>query len=60
MKRIDVGLLPVCDGKRLVGMLSDRDITIRATAGLDPVKTRADQVMGEAVKEVSKPPNPGR
>ncbi|MGH7767265.1 MAG: CBS domain-containing protein [Candidatus Binatia bacterium] len=50
MKRLDVGLLPVCDGRRLVGMLSDRDITIRATAaGLDPAKTRAEQVMTKEV-----------
>ena len=37
MKDLDVGPLPVCDGDRLVGMVTDRDITIRATAeGLDP------------------------
>lgn len=32
MKSLDVGPLPVCDGDRLVGMLTDRDITTRATA----------------------------
>ena len=32
MKNLDVGLIPVCDGDRLQGILSDRDITIRATA----------------------------
>lgn len=32
MKDWNVGALPVCDGQRLVGMISDRDITIRATA----------------------------
>jgi CBS domain-containing protein len=32
MRDRDVGLLPVCDGKKLIGMLSDRDITIRAGA----------------------------
>ncbi|HEY2990222.1 MAG TPA: CBS domain-containing protein [Candidatus Binatia bacterium] len=50
MKKLDVGLLPVCDGERLIGMLSDRDITIRATAaGLDPAKTRAEQIMTKEV-----------
>jgi len=50
MKKLDVGLLPVCDGERLVGMLSDRDITIRGTAaGLDPAKTRAEQIMTREV-----------
>jgi CBS domain-containing protein len=33
MKTLDVGLLPVCDGDRMVGMITDRDITVRATAG---------------------------
>src|SRR3954471_3614334 len=32
MKTLDVGPLPVCDGERLVGMITDRDITIRAVA----------------------------
>jgi CBS domain-containing protein len=37
MKALDVGALPVCDNDRLVGMLTDRDITVRATAeGLPP------------------------
>jgi CBS domain-containing protein len=46
MKGLDVGPLPVCDGERLVGMLTDRDITIRATAeGRDPKTTEAQEVM---------------
>lgn len=33
----DCGVLPVADGDRLVGMITDRDITIRAVAkGLKP------------------------
>src|SRR5262249_36172401 len=38
MRELDVGLLPVCGANdRLVGMLTDRDITVRATAeGEDP------------------------
>jgi CBS domain-containing protein len=32
MERYDVGSLPVCDGRRLIGMLTDRDITVRALA----------------------------
>lgn len=32
MAEMDVGAIPVCDGKRLQGMVTDRDITIRATA----------------------------
>ena len=32
MRSLDVGVLPVCDGDCLVGMLTDRDVTIRAVA----------------------------
>ena len=46
MKKLDVGLIPVCDGDRLKGLLTDRDITIRATAdGRDPSKTKVSEVM---------------
>jgi CBS domain-containing protein len=46
MKSLDVGPLPVSDGERLVGMVTDRDLTVRATAeGLDPVTTRVSDVM---------------
>jgi CBS domain-containing protein len=37
MRVRDIGFLPVCDGDRLVGALTDRDIVLRATAeGTDP------------------------
>ena len=40
MAELDVGPLPVCEGRRVVGMLTDRDITVRATAaGCDPKAT---------------------
>jgi CBS domain-containing protein len=46
MSQLDVGPLPVCDGARLVGMLTDRDITVRATAkGCDPTTTTVREVM---------------
>jgi CBS domain-containing protein len=32
MDQLNVGPLPVCDGSHLIGMLTDRDITVRATA----------------------------
>lgn len=32
MSRLDVGALPVYDGRSLVGIVTDRDITVRATA----------------------------
>ena len=46
MKALNVGPVPVCDGDRLQGMLTDRDITVRATAaGRDPNTTRVRDVM---------------
>lgn len=46
MRSLDVGALPVCDGDRLVGMLTDRDLTIRAVAeGLDPLRTPVEEAM---------------
>lgn len=36
MRDRNIGFLPVCDGEELLGVLSDRDITIRALAdGMD-------------------------
>ena len=50
MRNLDVGLIPVCDGNRLKGVLTDRDITIRATAnGCDPTTTKVTEVMSTDV-----------
>jgi CBS domain-containing protein len=47
MRDLDVGPLPVCgDNDRLVGMLTDRDITVRAVAeGQDPRTALVRDVM---------------
>jgi CBS domain-containing protein len=46
MRELDSGVMPVGQNDRLVGMLTDRDITIRATAaGKDPNQTRVEEVM---------------
>jgi CBS domain-containing protein len=50
MKALNVGLLPVTDGDRLVGMISDRDIAIRGVAmGLGP-DSAVGNVMTDDVK----------
>jgi len=43
----DIGSLPVCDEpRRVVGIITDRDITVRAVArGMDPNQTRVEDVM---------------
>lgn len=47
MRDLDVGPIPVCgENDRLIGMLTDRDIAIRAVAdGLDPTTTLVRDVM---------------
>ncbi len=48
MKILDAGMLPVCDQDRLVGTVTDRDITIRAVAkGCDAKHTPIADVMTE-------------
>src|SRR5207237_3621154 len=46
MKELDVGVMPVCNGDRILGMITDRDLAIRAVAsGADPKTFKASQVM---------------
>jgi CBS domain-containing protein len=46
MRDSDLGPLPVCDDGRIIGVVTDRDITVRAVAsGKDPGATRVDEVM---------------
>jgi CBS domain-containing protein len=46
MAELDVAVIPVCDGGRLVGMVSDRDITVRGVArGLPPANTPLGYLM---------------
>ncbi len=48
MQALDVGVLPVCADDRLVGVITDRDITVRATAdGLDPFATQVGEIMSK-------------
>ena len=46
MKTLNVGAIPVCDGDRLLGMITDRDIVVRTVAERrNPEDTRASDVM---------------
>lgn len=50
MSETDVGVLPVAESDRLVGMLTDRDIAVRAVAaGLDP-NTAVREAMSLEIK----------
>ena len=51
MRDLDVGSLPICDGDRLVGIVTDRDIAIRAVAdGVDPSQCMVSEIMSEGVE----------
>jgi CBS domain-containing protein len=51
MGELDVGVLPVCEGDRLVGMVTDRDITLRSTAvGKSPRESHVEEVMSRDVR----------
>jgi CBS domain-containing protein len=46
LKELNIGSAPVCNGRSLVGMITDRDIAVRAVAdGRDPLDTPVEQVM---------------
>jgi CBS domain-containing protein len=50
MRDLDVGPLPVCDNDRLAGMLTDRDIVVRAVAeGRDPRSAKVREAMTEGI-----------
>jgi CBS domain-containing protein len=50
MRQLDVGALPVCEGDKLIGMLTDRDIAIRAVAdGRDPNTTKVRDTMSPGI-----------
>jgi CBS domain-containing protein len=51
MEELNVGSVPVCDGKKLVGMVTDRDITVRGVAqGLAGSSTPLRDVMSGSVR----------
>lgn len=51
MDDLNVGAIPVCDGDRLVGMITDRDIAVRSVAaGQAPDQTRVVDVMSTDVR----------
>jgi len=51
MDELNVGAIPVVDDGKLVGMVTDRDITVRSVAvGQDPTTTRVNDVMSTDVR----------
>jgi len=51
MDELNVGAIPVLDGDKLVGMITDRDITVRSVAaGQAPGSTKVSDVMSTDVR----------
>ncbi len=51
MDELNVGAIPVLDGGKLVGMITDRDITVRSVAaGQAPATARVGDVMSTDVR----------
>ena len=54
MDELNVGVIPVCDGEKLVGMVTDRDIVVRGVAQeRDGKSTRLSDVMSTNVRTVT-------
>ncbi|MCA9598718.1 MAG: CBS domain-containing protein [Myxococcales bacterium] len=54
MKSANIGCVLVMDGEEVVGLLTDRDIVVRAVAeGLDPVATAAGDVCSKELATLS-------
>ena len=53
MAREDTGVVPVVDGKKIIGMITDRDIVVRLVAeGKDPSNAHVNEAMTKNVRAV--------
>jgi CBS domain-containing protein len=50
MDELNVGVVPVCDGSRLLGMVTDRDIAVRGVAAGKMGDASVTEVMSEHVR----------
>ena len=53
MATLDVGPMPVVEGRRVVGILTDRDILLQAAQGRDPKSVKGRDVMTKQVDSVT-------
>ena len=53
MKDQDTGVVPVVDGKRIIGLITDRDIVVRGIAeGRDLANAKVNEFMTKSVRSV--------
>ncbi|MDB5930261.1 MAG: putative signal-transduction protein with domain [Polaromonas sp.] len=51
MDELNVGVIPVCEGDKLIGVVTDRDIVVRGVAqSLDAATTQLSEVMSTHVR----------
>jgi CBS domain-containing protein len=53
MREHDIGFIPVVDGKKLIGVLTDRDLVIRGYADKHSGSTSVMEVLSDDVQTVS-------
>lgn len=53
MKQYDTGFIPIVDGERLVGAVTDRDLVLRGIAAKHPGSTRISHIMTEEIISIS-------
>ncbi len=53
MAREDTGVVPVVDGKKVIGLITDRDIVVRLIAeGKDPERAQVNEAMTKSIRTV--------
>ncbi|MFX3633357.1 MAG: CBS domain-containing protein [Candidatus Pristimantibacillus sp.] len=53
MKQNDIGIVPIVDGRKLIGVVTDRDLVIRGYAGKHSGSTEVAAVMTSDVQTIS-------
>ncbi|HEY4552171.1 MAG TPA: CBS domain-containing protein [Bacillaceae bacterium] len=53
MKEENVGVIPIVDGQRLAGVITDRDIVLRCIAEKHPPSSKVEEVMSSNLVTVS-------
>ncbi|HEX7056594.1 MAG TPA: CBS domain-containing protein [Bacilli bacterium] len=53
MKEHDIGFIPVVEGKKLLGVITDRDIVLRCTAEKKPGSTAVTEIMSHDIVTAS-------
>lgn len=53
MKEKDTGVVPVVDGKKIIGLITDRDIVVRGIAeGRDVSTVKVNEIMSKSIRSV--------